>query len=296
MNWSSKISLDLQDSKRIHKAWKSRMHNFLQSLPTGKINRQERNETSPLDESLETLLSQKCGQIAFRDFLKSEFCEENLDFWLACQEFQTFDSPEELTQRAASIYEEFVSTESPKQVNLDFYTRKIIRQSLQQPSPSCFVVAQKKIYSLMENDSFLRFTQSKQYQVLLAAAPKQRGLGKHRKALKIRRSNAAWFKTNHFADLCTRTDIMHINGAKCCTDTGSGTAVDRHCAGNSPSLRILLLNNITSDRTSGCARAIDIIYCRRCLLVHNEHWTSPKVLLWFSVSWGVWLRQPMLWM
>ncbi|XP_045908081.1 regulator of G-protein signaling 21-like isoform X1 [Micropterus dolomieu] len=191
MNWSSKISLDLQDSKRIHKAWKSRMHNFLQSLPTGKINRQERNETSPLDESLETLLSQKCGQIAFRDFLKSEFCEENLDFWLACQEFQTFDSPEELTQRAASIYEEFVSTESPKQVNLDFYTRKIIRQSLQQPSPSCFVVAQKKIYSLMENDSFLRFTQSKQYQVLLAAAPKQRGLGKHRKALKIRRSNAA---------------------------------------------------------------------------------------------------------
>lgn len=116
MNWSSKISLDLQDSKRIHKAWKSRMHNFIQSLPTGKINRQERNETSTLDESLETLLSQKCGQIAFRDFLKSEFCEENLDFWLACQEFQTFDSPEELTQRAASIYEEFVSTESPKQV------------------------------------------------------------------------------------------------------------------------------------------------------------------------------------
>ncbi|XP_038574415.1 regulator of G-protein signaling 21-like [Micropterus salmoides] len=191
MNWSSKISLDLQDSKRIHKAWKSRMHNFIQSLPTGKINRQERNETSTLDESLETLLSQKCGQIAFRDFLKSEFCEENLDFWLACQEFQTFDSPEELTQRAASIYEEFVSTESPKQVNLDFYTRKIIRQSLQQPSPSCFVVAQKKIYILMENDSFLRFTQSKQYQVLLDAAPKQRGLGKHRKALKIRRSNAA---------------------------------------------------------------------------------------------------------
>lgn len=110
------------------------------------ICRQERNETSTLDESLETLLSQKCnfylfssntrllswlvtvlyievmfscvkgGQIAFRDFLKSEFCEENLDFWLACQEFQTFDSPEELTQRAASIYEEFVSTESPKQV------------------------------------------------------------------------------------------------------------------------------------------------------------------------------------
>ncbi len=58
----------------------------------------------------------KGGQTAFRDFLKSEFCEENLDFWLACQEFKAFDSPEELTRRAASIYEEFVSDESPKQV------------------------------------------------------------------------------------------------------------------------------------------------------------------------------------
>lgn len=58
----------------------------------------------------------KGGRIAFRDFLKSEFCEENLDFWLACQEFKIFDSPEELTRRAASIYDEFISAASPKQV------------------------------------------------------------------------------------------------------------------------------------------------------------------------------------
>lgn len=57
------------------------------------------------------------GQVAFRDFLKSEFSEENLDFWLACQEFQTSDSPEERTRRAARIYEEFISDESPRQVS-----------------------------------------------------------------------------------------------------------------------------------------------------------------------------------
>lgn len=72
------------------------------------------------------------------------------------------------------------------QVNLDFYTRDIIRQSLHQPSPSCFVVAQRKIYSLMENGSFPRFIQSEQHRVLFDAASKQRGLGRHRKALKIR--------------------------------------------------------------------------------------------------------------
>ena len=58
----------------------------------------------------------KGGQIAFRDFLKLEFCEENLDFWLACQEFKASHSPKQLKRRAAEIYEEFIVAESPKQV------------------------------------------------------------------------------------------------------------------------------------------------------------------------------------
>lgn len=58
----------------------------------------------------------KGGQRIFRDFLKSEFCEENLDFWLACQEYKSFDTPAELIQRAASIYEEFIRADAPKEV------------------------------------------------------------------------------------------------------------------------------------------------------------------------------------
>lgn len=72
------------------------------------------------------------------------------------------------------------------QVNLDFYTRDIISQSLQLPGPSCFYVAQKKIYSLMENDSFPRFIQSEQYKVLLEATSKQRGFTKTWKVLKMK--------------------------------------------------------------------------------------------------------------
>ncbi|KAI4809058.1 hypothetical protein KUCAC02_017973 [Chaenocephalus aceratus] len=182
-------SLDLQDTKRIHNPEKSKIQNFVLSpLPWRKFNRQETNETSPPGESLETILSQKCGQKVFRDFLKSEFSEENLDFWLACHEFKTSKRPEEQTRRAARIYEEFIRDESPKQVNLDFYTREIIRQSVRQASLSCFVVAQRNIYSLMENDSFPRFIESEQYKVVFDAASKQRGHGKHRKALEIRRS------------------------------------------------------------------------------------------------------------
>lgn len=172
MNGLCETSLDLQDKNRIHKAWKSRIHNFIQRpLPWKRIKKLERNEKSLLGGSLEMLLSQTRGQTVFRDFLQSEFCDENLDFWLVCQEFKTCESLEERTRRAARIYEEFVKADSPRQVNLDFYTRETINQSLQQPSPLCFVVAQRKIYSLMENDSFPRFTQSEHYKVLFYAEP-----------------------------------------------------------------------------------------------------------------------------
>lgn len=79
------------------------------------------------------------GQKAFRDFMKSEYCEENLDFWFACQEFKTFDSQEELTRRAARIYEEFISAESPRQVKiystgrLDHKGIAVVRQNLLEP-------------------------------------------------------------------------------------------------------------------------------------------------------------------
>lgn len=52
----------------------------------------------------------------FREFLKMEFCEENLDFWLACQDFRNIGEPQELQWRAKEIYEEFVRNDAPKQV------------------------------------------------------------------------------------------------------------------------------------------------------------------------------------
>lgn len=58
----------------------------------------------------------KGGQTVFLDFLKSEFCDENLEFWLACEEFKSFDTAEEVTRRATRIYEEFVRADAPKQV------------------------------------------------------------------------------------------------------------------------------------------------------------------------------------
>ncbi|KAM4557368.1 regulator of G-protein signaling 21-like [Fundulus diaphanus] len=147
---------------------------------------QETYETSLLGDSLETVLSKKSGRGAFRDFLRSEFCEENLDFWLACKDYQTCQSQEERSQIAATIYKEFIRDGSPKQVNLDFDTRKTIRQSLEQPGPSCFSVAEKKIYFLMESCSFLRFTETEPYKLFITSVSKQRGLKRNRMAVKMK--------------------------------------------------------------------------------------------------------------
>lgn len=55
--------------------------------------------------------------MAFQDFLKSEYSEENILFWLACEEYKKITSPPEMISRANQIYTEFVQTEAPRQVN-----------------------------------------------------------------------------------------------------------------------------------------------------------------------------------
>uniref|UniRef100_A0A8C7GXP2 Regulator of G protein signaling 2 n=1 Tax=Oncorhynchus kisutch TaxID=8019 RepID=A0A8C7GXP2_ONCKI len=119
------------------------------------------------------------GKAAFRIFLKSEFCEENIEFWTACEEFRTISSLEKLSSRARSIYEEFIQCDAPKEINLDYQTKDAIVQSLCLPSLTCFLLAQKKVFSLMENNSYPRFIHSELYKELCAIA---RGEGQYLKS------------------------------------------------------------------------------------------------------------------
>lgn len=56
------------------------------------------------------------GKAVFCVFLKSEFCEENMEFWLACEDFKAQTSQEAMASKANSIYEEFIRSEAPKEV------------------------------------------------------------------------------------------------------------------------------------------------------------------------------------
>ncbi|KAK2908212.1 hypothetical protein Q8A73_009285 [Channa argus] len=97
---------------------------------------------------------------AFRTFLQSEYSEENIDFWLACEDFKSTNSPADLRRKAEAIYQEFIQPTACREINVDHHIREKIRKSLEKPSLSCFDEAQKHVYLLMESDSCPRFLQS----------------------------------------------------------------------------------------------------------------------------------------
>ncbi|XP_076211457.1 regulator of G-protein signaling 3 isoform X1 [Aptenodytes patagonicus] len=114
-------------------------------------------------DSLEKLLLHKYGLAAFRAFLRTEFSEENLEFWLACEEFKKIKSQSKMVSKAKKIFAEYIAIQSCKEVNLDSYTRDHTKENLQNITRSCFDLAQKRIYGLMEKDSYPRFLRSDLY-------------------------------------------------------------------------------------------------------------------------------------
>ncbi|KAM4021884.1 regulator of G-protein signaling 4 [Anomaloglossus baeobatrachus] len=114
-------------------------------------------------ECLENLISNECGTVAFRSFLQSEYSEENLDFWLACENYKKTKSTAKLLSKAQKIYDDFISVEASREVNLDSITREETIKNIPHPIHSTFDQAQHKIFILMEKDSYRRFLKSNFY-------------------------------------------------------------------------------------------------------------------------------------
>lgn len=68
-------------------------------------------------------ISHADGKIAFCIFLRSEFCDENIEFWSACEEFKKIKSRKEMVSKANRIYEEFIKSEAPKEVTANRWLR-----------------------------------------------------------------------------------------------------------------------------------------------------------------------------
>ncbi|KAK7877258.1 hypothetical protein WMY93_032033 [Mugilogobius chulae] len=167
----TELSTDSKDIKR--KGWKNRITLLLKKntrLIKNKPCRPSSADALHWGQSLEQLLAHKYGKAAFFVFLKSEFCEENLEFWSKCEDYRTLSCEKEQKTTANSIYEEFVRSEAPKEINLDYLTRNAITAGLSNPDPELFIQAERKVYSLMENNAYPRFLQSQLYKDLCSTA------------------------------------------------------------------------------------------------------------------------------
>lgn len=69
------------------------------------------------------------GQDVFGNFLKSEFSEENIEFWLACEDYKKTES-DLLRCKAEKIYKAFVHSDAAKQVSIKFIIMRLYVKEL----------------------------------------------------------------------------------------------------------------------------------------------------------------------
>ncbi|XP_066537753.1 regulator of G-protein signaling 20 [Hoplias malabaricus] len=118
-------------------------------------------------QTFEQLIKSPHGRASFRQFLKTEFSEENLLFWLACEELRKETNRTAVEQTVKQIYEDYISILSPREVSLDSRVREVINKNMLEPTSHTFDDAQQQIYTLMQRDSYPRYISSSLYTDLL---------------------------------------------------------------------------------------------------------------------------------
>ncbi|KAI9560925.1 hypothetical protein GHT06_011881 [Daphnia sinensis] len=119
-------------------------------------------EAQKWSESFSALMASKYGSALYHAFLLREFSNENLEFWLAVEEYK-HSNPQDMEAKANEIYNEFVADKAAKQVNLDAETRLTTLNNVQSKiiDQHTFDHAQRRAHHMMERDSYLRFLQSR---------------------------------------------------------------------------------------------------------------------------------------
>ncbi|XP_066481210.1 regulator of G-protein signaling 20 [Tiliqua scincoides] len=124
-------------------------------------------EVNAWGQSFDKLMRTPAGRNAFREFLRTEFSEENMLFWMACEDLKRETNKNLIQEKARRIYEDYVSILSPREVSLDSRVRDLINRNMLEPSKHSFDDAQLQIYTLMHRDSYPRFMNSDIYRDLV---------------------------------------------------------------------------------------------------------------------------------
>lgn len=103
-------------------------------------------------ESFDKLLSHKDG---LTRFLKTKFSEENIEFWMAYEDFKKSKDPQQMFFKAKAIYEKFTQNDAPPEVNLYFHTKELIIKSITQPTLHIFDAHRAECISLWRTITYV---------------------------------------------------------------------------------------------------------------------------------------------
>uniref|UniRef100_A0A673I829 Regulator of G-protein signaling 20 n=1 Tax=Sinocyclocheilus rhinocerous TaxID=307959 RepID=A0A673I829_9TELE len=160
----SSLTVRSEDDKRERrKAQETKLEPFLcEPCPKPTI-----EEIKQWAQSFDKLMKNPAGRNKFREFLRTEYSEENMLFWLACEDLKKEINKSAIEEKTRLIYEDYISILSSKEVSLDSRVREVINRRMQDPTPHIFEDAQLQIYTLMHRDSYPRFLNSSVYRSLV---------------------------------------------------------------------------------------------------------------------------------
>ncbi|XP_053549691.1 regulator of G-protein signaling 13 [Bombina bombina] len=109
-------------------------------------------------------MSSKYGPAVYTAYLKTEFSNENIEFWFACENYKNIKSRWKRIVAAKKLYKTYIKSNSPREINIDSPTREALKKEIHRPTPNSFDEAQLIVLRHMERDSYPRFLTSSLYQ------------------------------------------------------------------------------------------------------------------------------------
>jgi len=123
--------------------------------------------------SFEEILASPIGREYFKQFLVREFSVENLMFYTEVDYFMTLTDMGDIRESAASIYETYVSSGAPFEINIDQAVRTECENNMSNNfSINAFNSAKNAVFKAMQDNSYPRFQKGKLYKDMMNAMNK----------------------------------------------------------------------------------------------------------------------------
>lgn len=119
------------------------------------------DSTNAAVPDFKTFLSLPANVEEFRNFLKTQYSQENIDFYLACEKYKNLDinkvGKDLIIFMATQIYNDYLGENAKQRVNINDECSQRIKRQRRQPTPDMFNEAQLEIFNLMRSDCYPRF-------------------------------------------------------------------------------------------------------------------------------------------